>query len=349
MGCLKIPYQEKKYESCLRIAYSSVQESEKKRSKYYPFGLVMSGISSKAANALDNKVKYNGMELQSKEFSDGMGLEMYEYKYRFYDHQIGRFISQDRLADKYVYYSPYQFAGNEVPNAIDLDGLEPLRINEGTKNLIIVAQGYGGNPPNGATQASNAAKTNPALAPDNALGSITSTGPSLQVGIFASSTSSNTKNDIVSTINDFRKVSPDGNVILIGHSQGADNIVELANENKDLKINLMITLDIKDASGKGIFSVDDDNIPSNVSNVINYYQTGEFIGGEKVDIMDKSKTKGANILSPGSNHRSIDNDLLPYIIQDVNNQLNGRDPVKNASERKLPQFDPKTSKSPKIS
>lgn len=38
MGCLKIPYQEKKYESCLRIAYSSVQETEKKRSKYYPIG-----------------------------------------------------------------------------------------------------------------------------------------------------------------------------------------------------------------------------------------------------------------------------------------------------------------------
>jgi RHS repeat-associated protein len=90
----------------------------------------MAGISSKALNgAAENKTKYNGMELQSKEFFDGSGLEMYEYKYRFYDHQIGRFISQDRLADKYTYYSPYQFAGNEVPNAIDLDGLEPHRPN----------------------------------------------------------------------------------------------------------------------------------------------------------------------------------------------------------------------------
>ena len=68
------------------------------------------------------------MELQADEFSDGMGFEMYGYKYRFYDHQIGRFISQDRLADKYPHYAPYQFEGNTVPNAIDLDGLEPLYI-----------------------------------------------------------------------------------------------------------------------------------------------------------------------------------------------------------------------------
>jgi RHS repeat-associated protein len=80
------------------------------------------------------------MELQSNEFSDGMGLEMYEYRYRFYDHQIGRFISQDRLADKYPHYAPYQFAGNQVPNAIDLDGLEEFRVNQrdGYKDVTLV-------------------------------------------------------------------------------------------------------------------------------------------------------------------------------------------------------------------
>ncbi len=112
---------------------------------YYPFGLIMQGISSKAANTTSNKIKYNNMELQRGEFSDGMGLEMYEYKYRFYDHQIGRFISQDKLADEYVYYSPYQFAGNEVPNAIDLDGLEPLRPNGprwGSSNYAQSRQSY---------------------------------------------------------------------------------------------------------------------------------------------------------------------------------------------------------------
>ena len=92
----------------------------------------MSGISSKALNfgSPENKLRFNGYEQQNKEFSDGSGLEWYDYKNRFYDNQIGRFFVQDRLATEYVYYSPYQFAGNQVPNAIDLDGLEPLFFNE---------------------------------------------------------------------------------------------------------------------------------------------------------------------------------------------------------------------------
>jgi RHS repeat-associated protein len=95
---------------------------------YYPFGLTMAGISSKALkqNYAENKIRFNGYEQQTDEFSDGSGLEWYDYKHRFYDNQIGRFFCKDALADKFPWYSPYQFAGNEVPNKIDLDGLEPI-------------------------------------------------------------------------------------------------------------------------------------------------------------------------------------------------------------------------------
>src|SRR5690606_28409558 len=86
-------------------------------------------ISSKALafGEPKNKKGYAGNEIQHKEFSDGSGLELYDFNARTYDQQIGRFIQIDPLSeDGQESWSPYHYSYDNPATFSDPDGKIPI-------------------------------------------------------------------------------------------------------------------------------------------------------------------------------------------------------------------------------
>ena len=80
---------------------------------YYPFGLTMEGISSKAAGGVGNRKGFNGIEHTTE-----LDLNQYDAFYRTLDPQIGRFLQIDPKIESAEAWSPYSaMLDNPVKNA----------------------------------------------------------------------------------------------------------------------------------------------------------------------------------------------------------------------------------------
>lgn len=248
-----------------------------------------------------------GQEMDDEIKGEGNSVN---YTFRMHDPRLGRFFAIDPLFREYPSNSVYAFSENRVIDAFELEGLEAASAKEGAKILIIVIQGYAGEDPieGKTTRAFN----DPVSAVDyGGLGDIFSAfgnQDQCQVNVFSSSHSSSTINDVVETMNNYKKANPNGKIIIVGHSLGADNAIEASQETTK-SVSMLITLDIA-------AYWDTDNVPSNVQNAQNYYQETDFPGGEDIEFNSETTT-GTNTLCTTCNHRSIDNDLIGNIISSI--------------------------------
>ena len=271
---------------------------------YYPFGLTMAGISSQALGfgAPVNKIKFQEQELASKEFSDGSGLEMYEFKWRMHDLQTGRFWQIDPLADKYVYNSTYAFSENHVTSHRELEGLEK-----------VLAIFFHGGADGGAKTTTPEKSGGAGIIYNDTKKFAESTSKGFAGTIIAPGVKTNAT---VETANEFIKGNYEkgDEIIIYGYSYGGDAAVELSKSLKEegKNVGLLVTVDGSDGLiGLGVNATNDTDVPSNVGTNLNVYQdkpagnTRAHGEANTADDPRKTNVMNRNVSSPDVNHGNI--------------------------------------------
>jgi len=124
LGNTRLTFTDKNNNGRIDITTTASTNEVLQENHYYPFGMAMSGPWMDDA-ARNNLYQYNG-----KELNEDFGLNWYSYGVRWYDPFIGRFWSADPIIEKFPWATPYNYAENKVPNAIDLWGLQALVVNQ---------------------------------------------------------------------------------------------------------------------------------------------------------------------------------------------------------------------------
>ncbi len=136
LGNVRVTYTDKKswQQNKFALNVSSSQD-------YYPFGSVMEGRDLEITNY---RFGFQGQEGDDEVYGKN---NLWAYKYRLHDARLGRFFSVDPLADKYPFYSFYQFSGNRLIDKVELEGLEPGEVNKTAENYLGTPYEWGGKDP----------------------------------------------------------------------------------------------------------------------------------------------------------------------------------------------------------
>ncbi|RXG11389.1 RHS repeat-associated protein, partial [Leeuwenhoekiella aestuarii] len=118
LGNVRLSYQDKNGDGDIDVTTNINTNEIVEEKNYYPFGLEHKGYNN------GQSTEFNYKQFQGQEFTNDLGLNWHEWKYRISDPAIGRFISVDPLAEGYVYNGVYNFAENRVIDGNELEGLE---------------------------------------------------------------------------------------------------------------------------------------------------------------------------------------------------------------------------------
>ena len=122
----KYVYQYKDHLGNVRLSYTKNTTTNAldiiEENNYYPFGLKHNGYNTTTLSTNPAlKTKYNG-----KEYQDELRLNTFDYGFRQYMPDIGRWAQVDPLAEKFIGESPYAYVNNDPLGFSDFDGKDYL-------------------------------------------------------------------------------------------------------------------------------------------------------------------------------------------------------------------------------